>query len=222
MAILVYSKKRLEHRIAILGRRIHHRTFSPTDHFLVHEFRQAFRRSCKDIGKECSRLRQRTCIGRCCFPPAHTAVVDVYPIPLYQSPCHSFFVSHPELLSSGLTLGESMISKLPTDWQAIAARKQAKRDAAIPEDWRIDVSKYEHLHNVLHVPGSCTVLSSNEKDITSSHDAVDLLDKMKSGTFSVEEVVTAFCKRAAIAQQLVRCCSMLVALISDECRRSTA
>lgn len=90
-----------------------------------------------------------------------------------------------------------------TQWQAVCARRQAQRAAAIPEEWRIDASAYENLQNVLHVPESCGLLSAREIEITSRWDAVDLVRFIQQKKYTVVEVVVAFCKRAAIAQQLV-------------------
>lgn len=96
-----------------------------------------------------------------------------------------------------------MVARTREHWQAIVARKQACRAAAIPKAWYIDQEKFSHLQNVLDVPATCGLLSLKELEITGTYDAVDLLEKIRNYAFSVEEVVTAFCKRAAIAQQLV-------------------
>ena len=90
-------------------------------------------------------------------------------------------------------------------WQEIAAEKQAQRNALIPPEWRLDTAKYRSRNNLISVPNECGILSDRQVEITSNYDAVDLLARVKEGTFSVEEVVTAFCARAAIAQQLVSC-----------------
>lgn len=90
-----------------------------------------------------------------------------------------------------------------SSWQEIAAKKRAQREALIPPKWRLDTSKYQSRSNLLNVPVECGILSDRQVDITSNYDAVELLAQMRDGSFSVEEVVTAFCARAAIAQQLV-------------------
>ncbi|KAL7940296.1 amidase signature domain-containing protein [Trichoderma barbatum] len=59
--------------------------------------------------------------------------------------------------------------------------------------------------SLLDVPVTCGILSSTEIDLTSNYDATSLLVGLKAGTWSVEQVITAFCKRAAIAHQLVNC-----------------
>lgn len=116
--------------------------------------------------------------------------------PATYRPTLATFHSLPELLRCMVTMSTST-------WQEIAAKKQAQRDALIPPRWRIDVSKYQSRANLLNVPVECGVLSDRQVDITSNYDAVDLLAQMRNASFSVEEVVTAFCARAAIAQQLV-------------------
>jgi len=93
---------------------------------------------------------------------------------------------------------------MPTStWQEIAAQKQAQREELIPQEWRIDTKKYQDRSNVLDVPVKCGILSDKQIDITSNYDAIDLLARLRDGAFTAEEVVTAFCARAAIAQQLV-------------------
>ena len=101
-------------------------------------------------------------------------------------------------------ISEVMVGMNSKNWKDIAARKQAQRETLIPEAWKIDASVYEGQTNVLEVPNTCGVLSKQEIQITSNYDAVDLLAEIRLRTFSVEEVTLAFCKRAAIAQQLVR------------------
>lgn len=93
---------------------------------------------------------------------------------------------------------------LNTQWQAVCARKQTQRSSAIPDEWLIDTTVYSGLQNFLHVPDICGLLSNKEIEITSQWDAVDLIKHIRQRKYTVVEVVVAFCKRAAIAQQLVR------------------
>jgi hypothetical protein len=62
--------------------------------------------------------------------------------------------------------------------------------------------------NVINVPIECGILTARELETTGTHDAVSLLDMLRKGPveggYTGEEVVTAFCKRAAVAQQVVR------------------
>lgn len=86
-------------------------------------------------------------------------------------------------------------------WETIAANKRAARDALIPKAWRVSVP--DDVLDVTHVPETCGVLSAAEIKITET-DATDLVKQMLAKEITAEAVAVAFCKRAAIAQQLVR------------------
>lgn len=87
-------------------------------------------------------------------------------------------------------------------WQTKVARKQLAVKAAIPSEWLIP-STVVISSNVLKIPRQCGLLSEKELEITELYDAKQLLDELSNGGLSSAEVTTAFCKRAAIAQQLV-------------------
>ncbi|EHY61217.1 hypothetical protein HRR83_000977 [Exophiala dermatitidis] len=111
-------------------------------------------------------------------------------------------------------MASSSISGSRDPYHVIAARKQEARSKLIPKEWLIPETKlHEYTSsptaNVLHVPAKSGLLSSRELEITENYDAVGLLEMLRKGPadggYSVTEVVTAFCKRAAIAQQLTNC-----------------
>lgn len=56
---------------------------------------------------------------------------------------------------------------------------------------------------MLPVFRSCGLLTDRELEITDVEDCVALLEKVHSRAWSALEVTVAFCKRAAIAQQLI-------------------
>lgn len=87
-------------------------------------------------------------------------------------------------------------------WQTKVAKKQVEIKAAVPPEWLLPATTTPP-KNVLDIPRQCGLLSEKELDITESYDAVELLEKLSTGTFTSAEVTEAFCKRAAIAQQLV-------------------
>lgn len=98
-------------------------------------------------------------------------------------------------------------------WQELAAQKRAERDSKIPQKWRLpaetlDTISQKNAISVLHVPRKSGILSPKELEITEKYDATGLLEKMASRELSASEVALAFCKRAAIAQQLVQFCSL--------------
>ena len=59
------------------------------------------------------------------------------------------------------------------------------------------------MSSVLDVPRTCGLLTEDELDITENYDAVTLLEKIAARELTSHSVTTAFCKRAAITQQLV-------------------
>ncbi|KAJ9666035.1 hypothetical protein H2201_003948 [Coniosporium apollinis] len=96
------------------------------------------------------------------------------------------------------------------DWQAIAAGKRESNAAKIPKEWRLPQDILKDVHNssdlnVLDIPRSCGILTDQEVAITEKHDATALLEKLASGELTAYDVTLAFCKRAALAQQLTNC-----------------
>ncbi|KAI2909198.1 hypothetical protein CBS11852_322 [Aspergillus niger] len=110
-----------------------------------------------------------------------------------------------------------------SDYQSIAARKQQHLDSLIPPEWRLNASQipagmlsvadsvtnpsYSESINVVDIPRTCGLLTPHELHITEDYDIRSLLKELHSKRLSAEEVTRAFCKRAAIAQQLSRCLS---------------
>ena len=90
-------------------------------------------------------------------------------------------------------------------WYLKAAAKREARETLILAGWRLPQALLEALpSNVRPVPASCAVLSALELAITEEDDARALVGRMASGELSAVDVCRAYCKRAAIAQQLVR------------------
>lgn len=80
--------------------------------------------------------------------------------------------------------------------------------AKIPSDWRLDTATAAMTvlpRNVLPLMSSSTILSDREREITNAIDATALLEQIQGGQWTAEEVTVAFCKRAAVAHQLVNC-----------------
>ncbi|KAI1421316.1 putative fatty-acid amide hydrolase [Xylaria sp. FL1777] len=97
------------------------------------------------------------------------------------------------------------MSSTPKDYRIIAASKVSQQRCKIPRAWQISSDITKNATNYMEIPTTCGILSHVERDITSNYDATALLPKLKAGIFSVEQVTVAFCKRAAIAHQLVNC-----------------
>ena len=116
-------------------------------------------------------------------------------------------------------------------WQAKVAVKQKEAQGAIPEAWRLPESITKSLTYPLEenanrliemdIPRKSGLLSERELDITENNTVAQLLTKLASGELTSLEVTTAFCKRAAIAQQLVSTtyCFRCLLLISDSIGR---
>lgn len=98
-------------------------------------------------------------------------------------------------------------------WRAIADNYRCAAKAKIPKSWRLSEEILSSVsqtstQSLIDIPRSCGILSEEELDITENYDAVALLEKLAAGKISSFDVTLAFCKRAAIAQQLV-CMSSL-------------
>ncbi|KAF2757193.1 acetamidase [Pseudovirgaria hyperparasitica] len=96
-----------------------------------------------------------------------------------------------------------------TAWEKIGLRKRAERAAKIPHQWRLPDNvipkSSDGRHSVLHVPRECGLLTDHELDITENYDATALSVAIKERRLKCVDVTRAFCKRAAIAQQLTNC-----------------
>lgn len=90
-------------------------------------------------------------------------------------------------------------------WKERAAVKRAQLDASIPSAWRLPPSVLANLpSDVRSIPRSSGILTQLELDITEEDNAAVILENLRARAWSSEQVTVAFCKRAAIAQQLVR------------------
>ncbi|KAF2169058.1 hypothetical protein M409DRAFT_21067 [Zasmidium cellare ATCC 36951] len=94
-------------------------------------------------------------------------------------------------------------------WQKKAAAKREANLAKIPKGWLLPAEflKADQTSNesVLDVPAKCGILSPEELLVTQNFDAVSLAKVVQVGSLKSEDVAVAFCKRAAIAQQLTNC-----------------
>jgi hypothetical protein len=101
-----------------------------------------------------------------------------------------------------------------TDWSLLVSEKRSSNLAKIPLEWRLssgilDTIDEKATISVLDVPGRCGILTEVELELTEKYDATDLTRMMIEGKAKSEDVVRGFCKRAAIAHQLVSMFSML-------------
>ncbi|KAA8911691.1 acetamidase [Sphaerosporella brunnea] len=94
---------------------------------------------------------------------------------------------------------------MPAQWEEIALRKRQERGAKIPKEWELGPEIQPMPEDVTGIPRSCGILTEKELDITENYDARSIVDAVVGGRWTAEEIAVAFCKRAAIAQQLVNC-----------------
>jgi amidase len=94
--------------------------------------------------------------------------------------------------------------KLARPWQEIAAEQQKIRDSAIPKEWLLKTLPSKTVVNVMKVPYECGIMTETELSLTEK-DATELIEMMATGKLKSYDLTLAFCKRAAIAQQLLNC-----------------
>lgn len=90
-------------------------------------------------------------------------------------------------------------------WQRVSDAKKAEQAARIPSEWKLHPSEYPPVGtiDVRPVAKSSSILSDRELKITGeSYDATSLAAAIANAIYTAEEVVTAFCKRAAIGHQV--------------------
>jgi amidase len=100
-----------------------------------------------------------------------------------------------------------------TPWEDRVTKKRHVCNNKIPPEWRIpkDVLSSlrlplaENNNNLIrkHTVRQSGALTDREYDITEKYTVRELLAALASGTLTSVEVTTAYCKRAAVAQQLV-------------------
>lgn len=95
--------------------------------------------------------------------------------------------------------------KMSSTWQSIAAQKQKAQKESIPKEWLLKSLPATSQLDVRDIPRSCGILNAKELEITENYDATALILTLRERKYTALEVATAFCKRAAIAQQLTSC-----------------
>ncbi|RAQ66178.1 general amidase-B [Aspergillus flavus] len=96
------------------------------------------------------------------------------------------------------------------NWETRVAEKRKQLELQIPQDWRLNAAFLSTLPSNGHlieanIPRHSGLLSEEELDLTEHYTAAQLLQKLAWGEVTSLAVTTAFCKRAAIAQQLTSC-----------------
>ncbi|KAK0515032.1 hypothetical protein JMJ35_002411 [Cladonia borealis] len=96
---------------------------------------------------------------------------------------------------------------MATDWQRVGQQKRETINSLLPPQWKLaePVPDADSLPNATKLPRS--LLTEREIEITETHTAQQLAQKLADRTYTATEVTRAFCHRATIAHQLVNCLS---------------
>jgi amidase len=91
-------------------------------------------------------------------------------------------------------------------WEEKAHQKRNSLYNLIPQEWRLSESILNNRpKNSTIVPSQCGILSKLDIEITEINNIEELANQIAQGTYSAVQVTEAYCKRAAIAHQLVNC-----------------
>ncbi|KAJ5947936.1 Amidase [Penicillium verhagenii] len=100
-------------------------------------------------------------------------------------------------------------------WQLRTARKREECANRIPSEWKVsqnfmakfDAPLSDHKHDLIRSKAirESGILTDHEIKITEDYTVSDLISALAKGSLSSVEVTLAYCKRAAVAQQLVSC-----------------
>lgn len=95
------------------------------------------------------------------------------------------------------------------DWQALVDQKLIDRASRIPPAWKLSSDLTELVRpdastSAFDLLRRTALLSPREIEVTETYSAESLVELLATRQITSLEVTTAFCKRAAIAQQLVR------------------
>jgi amidase len=113
-------------------------------------------------------------------------------------------------------MGEYLPTYTKPSWQQLARDHRATQNENIPRQWRLGKELLAELTRKSNDESGgvdlvatqavlkTNLLSAREVEITEHYTAVELLAELSAGKLSSFEVTTAFCKRAALAHQLVR------------------
>ena len=103
-------------------------------------------------------------------------------------------------------------------WQARAKAKVTEIHSRIPKEWLLDEDDLENAKHQRDLTGPFieSFLDAREVDII-RNDSLQLVQKIKSQHHTAVEVVQAYCRTAAIAQQIVGEPHILVSCLRLTC-----
>ena len=89
------------------------------------------------------------------------------------------------------------------NWQTVAYEQQAILREALPQQWLLKTAPPESVLNVMDVPYTSGIMTERELHLTEK-DATTLIEMLAKREVTSYDLTLAFCKRATIAQQVVR------------------
>ncbi|KAI0481287.1 amidase signature domain-containing protein [Xylariaceae sp. FL0804] len=96
-----------------------------------------------------------------------------------------------------------------TSWETKAAARRHALAQQLPKEWTIAVPPPEELSSVQDLQALVELLTPLEIEITTAK-TPEILSRLRNGEWTSEATVTAFCKRAAVAQQALNCATDLL------------
>ncbi|KAL4786660.1 amidase signature domain-containing protein [Aspergillus varians] len=90
-------------------------------------------------------------------------------------------------------------------WKPIIVQKRLTQLQSIPPSWHLPQSIIHSDATTLDIIRTCGILSSQELNWTDIDDITELVRLLASREVSSVQLTTAFCKRAAVAQQMTGC-----------------
>jgi amidase len=137
----------------------------------------------------------------------------------WSTSCETITGYIPPSQCSQLELISALPIKMTTtpSWQTLSAAHRERQKRAIPAEWTLEPDRIEQLKHVgtkvegrlieADVVRESGLLTDADLAITQDFTAAELLKKMSSRDLTSLQVVEAFGKRAALAQQLASCSS---------------
>ena len=91
-------------------------------------------------------------------------------------------------------------------WNKRVVQKRTTQLALIPPSWHLPAATLENPpKSAVESIRASGILSANELEWTEITDIRELVELVKTRRMTSEQLTTAFCKRAAIAQQVTKC-----------------
>ena len=95
-------------------------------------------------------------------------------------------------------------------WEIAAAAKRKSTLDKIPSDWRLSEAELHKAHQQRNITGHYIEQYLDGEQISITRlSATALVQRIREGQVSCRQVTTAFCRRAAVAHQIVMDCFFL-------------